>query len=123
LLPLHLNLMADTVVAEGETLAPLHHALSGTGRQARQTVLEINPSHVALKPELFFAGLKRLRSLGYRIALDGVGAGNYPLTVIAEARPDLIKWTARSLQVCRGNAVVWPYSRRSTIWLPASGRR
>lgn len=91
LLPLHLNLMADTVVAEGETLAPLHRALSGTGRQARQTVLEINPSHVTLKPELLFAGLKRLRLLGYRIALDGVGAGNYPLTVIAEARPDLIK--------------------------------
>lgn len=91
LLPLHLNLMADTVVAGGETLAPLHRALSGTGRQARQTVLEINPSHVTLKPELLFAGLTRLRSLGYRIALDGVGAGNYPLTVIAGARPDLIK--------------------------------
>jgi EAL domain-containing protein (putative c-di-GMP-specific phosphodiesterase class I)/GGDEF domain-containing protein len=91
LLPLHLNLMADTVVAEGETLAPLHHALSDTGQQASQTVLEINPSDAALQPELLFAGLHRLRRLGYRIALDGVGVGNYPLTVIAEARPDLIK--------------------------------
>ncbi|MDQ3760126.1 MAG: GGDEF domain-containing protein [Actinomycetota bacterium] len=91
LLPLHLNLMADTVVTEGETLAPLHHTLSDTGRQASQTVLEINPSHAALKPELLLAGLHRLRRLGYRIALDGVGAGNYPLTLIAEASPDLIK--------------------------------
>ncbi len=91
LLPLHLNLMADTVVTEGPTLAPLHDALSGTGRPANQTVLEINPPHAALKPELLVAGLQRLRRLGYRIALDGVGAGHYPLTVIAEARPDLIK--------------------------------
>jgi EAL domain-containing protein (putative c-di-GMP-specific phosphodiesterase class I)/GGDEF domain-containing protein len=91
LLPLHLNLMTDTVVAEGETLAPLHDALIGTGRQPNQTVLEINPSDTALQPELFLAGLHRLRRIGYRIALDGVGAGNYPFMVIAEARPDLIK--------------------------------
>ncbi|MDQ4102271.1 MAG: GGDEF domain-containing protein [Actinomycetota bacterium] len=91
LLPLHLNLMADTVVADADVLAPLHHALDGTGRQPSQTVLEINPSHAALKPELLFAGLQRLRRLGYGIALDGVGAGNYPLAVMAEAKPDLIK--------------------------------
>ncbi|MGH3808129.1 MAG: EAL domain-containing protein [Pseudonocardiaceae bacterium] len=91
LLPLHLNLMADTVVADEETLAPLHHALQDTARQPSQTVLEINPSVATLQPELLFAGLHRLRRLGYRIALDGVGAGSYPLTVIAEARPDLIK--------------------------------
>ena len=91
LLPLHLNLMADTVVAECETLSPLHQALSGTARQTSQTVLEINPPDAELKPELFYAGLHRLRRLGYRLALDGVGAGNYPLTVIAEAKPELIK--------------------------------
>ncbi|MGH3788948.1 MAG: EAL domain-containing protein [Pseudonocardiaceae bacterium] len=91
LLLLHLNLMADTIVAEAGALAPLHHALDSTGRQPSQTVLEINPSHAALKPKLLFAGLQRLRRLGYGIALDGVGAGNYPLAVMAEARPDLIK--------------------------------
>ena len=91
LLPLHLNLMAETVVAGDETLAPLHHALSATGRAASQTVLEISPSHATQKPELLLTGLHRLRRLGYRIALDGVGTGNYPLTVIAEARPDFIK--------------------------------
>jgi EAL domain-containing protein (putative c-di-GMP-specific phosphodiesterase class I)/CBS domain-containing protein len=91
LLPLHLNLVADTVAAGDETLVPLHRVLSGTGRPASQTVLEINPPHHALEPEALFAGLHRLRRLGYRIALDGVGVGNYPLMVIAEARPDLIK--------------------------------
>jgi EAL domain-containing protein (putative c-di-GMP-specific phosphodiesterase class I) len=91
LLPLHLNVMADTVVAAGETLSPLHDVLRGTARQASQTVLEINPTDAVLKPELLFAGLDELRRRGYRIALDGVGAGSYPLTVIARARPDLIK--------------------------------
>lgn len=91
LLPLHLNVMIDTIVAPGQTLAPLHDALSATGRRARDTVLEINPSDTALPTELLVAGLDGLRRLGYRIALDGVGAGNHSLTVIAEARPDLIK--------------------------------
>jgi EAL domain-containing protein (putative c-di-GMP-specific phosphodiesterase class I)/GGDEF domain-containing protein len=91
LLPLHLNLTVETVLAEGDTLAPLHHALVSTGRQPAQTVLEINPTDTAVEPELLLAALRRLRSLGYRIALDGVGAGNYSFMVIAEARPDLIK--------------------------------
>jgi EAL domain-containing protein (putative c-di-GMP-specific phosphodiesterase class I) len=91
LLPLHLNLTADTVAAAAQTLTPLHHALHGTGRLARHTVLEINPAHAALELKLFLPGIRQLRQLGYRIALDGVGAGNYPLTVIADARPDLIK--------------------------------
>lgn len=91
LLPLHLNLMADTVAATAQLLAPLHRALDGTGRQARHTVLEINPGYTAPQPEMFLAGLQRLRGLGYRIALDGVGAGRYPLMVIAEVNPDLIK--------------------------------
>lgn len=53
LLPLHLNLMADTVAAAGQTLTPLHRALNGTGRLARHTVLEINPAHAALEPNYF----------------------------------------------------------------------
>lgn len=91
LLPLHLNLMADTVAAAAQILTPLHRALDGTGRQAHHTVLEINPAHATLEPEMFLGGLQRLRGAGYRIALDGVGAGHHPLTVIADVRPDLIK--------------------------------
>ncbi|MGH4008993.1 MAG: GGDEF domain-containing protein [Pseudonocardiaceae bacterium] len=103
-LPLHLNLTADTVVAEAETLAPLHGTLKDTGRQASQVVLEINPSHAALEPELLLAGLHRLRHLGYRIALDGVGTGDYPLTVIAQARPDLIKMDREIVAGLRGES-------------------
>ncbi len=91
LLPLHLNLMADTVAAATPTLGPLHRALRGTGREAHHTVLEINPAHAALHGELFSAGLRQLRDAGYCIALDGVGAGNHSLTLIADVKPDLIK--------------------------------
>ncbi|MGQ0774491.1 MAG: EAL domain-containing protein [Pseudonocardiales bacterium] len=91
LLPLHVNVLADTIIAGDDSLAPLHEALGRTGRRASETVLDINPPYAALEPERLLAGLKMLRRHGYLISLDGVGAGNYPLTVIAEARPDLIK--------------------------------
>lgn len=91
LLPLHINVLADTIVAEGEPLAALHRALGRTGRRASETVLDINPSFAVLEPESLLARLRSLRRRGYRISLDGVGTGNYPLTMIAEARPDLIK--------------------------------
>jgi EAL domain-containing protein (putative c-di-GMP-specific phosphodiesterase class I)/GGDEF domain-containing protein len=91
LLPLHINLLADTVMGEAELLAPLHRALEKTGRRSSETMLDINPCYGELAPDLLLAGLRRLRRRGYRIALDGVGAGSYPLTAIAEAQPDLIK--------------------------------
>lgn len=91
LLPLHLNLLGDTVVAEPDALAPLNRALERTGRRTSETVLDINPSHAALEPALLLSALRRLRRRGFRISLDGVGGGGYPLTVIAEAEPDLIK--------------------------------
>ncbi len=91
LLPLHLNLLGDTVAAAAETLAPLHRALDRIGRRTSETVLDVNPSYAALEPGLLLAGLSRLHHRGYRISLDGVGTGGYPLTMIAEAGPDLIK--------------------------------
>lgn len=91
LLPLHLNLLADTVVGDGEPLAPLDRALDRTGRRPSETVLDVNPSYAAVEPALLLAALRRFRRRGYRIALDGVGAGGYPLTLIADAAPDLIK--------------------------------
>jgi len=90
LLPLHLNLTADTVAA-AQMLSPLHRVLHSAGRQPHHTVLEISPARTALQPELVLTGLRQLRDAGYRIALDGVGAGNCPLTMIAHAKPDMIK--------------------------------
>lgn len=91
LLPLHLNLLADTVVGNGEPLAPLDRALDRTGRRRSETVLDVNPPYAAVEPALLLTALRRLRRRGYRIALDGVGVGCYPLSVIAEAGADLIK--------------------------------
>lgn len=91
LLPLHLNLLADTVVGDGDPLAALDRALERTGRRTSETVLDVNPSYAAVEPGVLLAALRRLRRRGYRLSLDGVGVGGYPLTLIADAAPDLIK--------------------------------
>lgn len=91
LLPLHLNLLADTVVGDGYPLAPLDRALDRTGRRTSETVLDVNPPYAGVEPALLLTALRRLRRRGYRIALDGVGGGCYPLSVMAEAEADLIK--------------------------------
>ncbi|HEX2298650.1 MAG TPA: GGDEF domain-containing protein [Pseudonocardiaceae bacterium] len=91
LLPLHLNLLADTIVGNGEPLAPLDRALDRTGRRPSETVLDVNPPYAAVEPALLLTALRRFRRRGYRIALDGVGSGCYPLNVLAEAGADLIK--------------------------------
>lgn len=91
LLPLHINLLADTIAAGPEPLAALHHALDRTGRRASETVLDVNPPLATLDPESFLAALRSLQRRGYRISLDDVGTGNYPLTLITGANPDLIK--------------------------------
>ncbi|MGH4025605.1 MAG: EAL domain-containing protein [Pseudonocardiaceae bacterium] len=91
LLPLHLNLLADSIVGTGEPLAPLDRALDRTGRRTSETVLDVNPPYAAVEPAMLLTALRRCRRRGYRIALDGVGAGCYPLSVIAESGADLIK--------------------------------
>jgi hypothetical protein len=53
--------------------------------------LEINPAHATLERELFVAGIQQLRDADYRIALDAAGAGSHSLTMIVDAKPDLIK--------------------------------
>lgn len=90
-LPLHLNLLADTIVGNGEPLAPLDRALDRTGRRRSETVLDVNPPYAVVEPALLLSALRRFRRRGYRIALDGVGMGCYPLRVIAEAGAELIK--------------------------------
>lgn len=91
LLPLHLNLLADTLLADPKLLDPLHRVLARIGRRPTETVLEINPPYGPLDAAALVAAMRRLCSRGYRVALDGVGAGQYPFTLLADAAPDLIK--------------------------------
>jgi EAL domain-containing protein (putative c-di-GMP-specific phosphodiesterase class I) len=66
-------------------------AIEGAGLSPRSLVLEVT-EHAAVKD---FAALRRvledIRALGFRLAMDDVGAGYSGLQTIAEIRPDYIK--------------------------------
>ena len=90
-LPLHLNLMALTVADRPEFLAPLHDALREAGRDPSSVVVEVGTPYSRARRGLLVRGIERLREAGFRIGLDGVGEGDVPLSLLTEARPDVLK--------------------------------
>lgn len=95
LLPLHINVLATSAAGPLEEFAPLLHALSRTGRRAREVVLEIGPPYTRVPGDALLRGLHELINQGFRIALDGVGDGDLPMTLLANAPADTIKLDRR----------------------------
>jgi predicted signal transduction protein with EAL and GGDEF domain len=91
LLPLHVNLLAFTVAGPAELLAPLFDALRATGRRAADVVLEIGAPFCRAPREYLLDGLLMLRRAGFRLALDGLGDADTPLSLVAEVTPELLK--------------------------------
>lgn len=91
LLPLHLEITADSIMDGPATLAPLGAALQRSGRRPGEVVLEIKPCYAQLGRDQLVDGVRRCRLAGYRIAFDGVGSAEYPLELIAAVEPDMIK--------------------------------
>lgn len=91
LLPLHLNILADTVVEDPAGMEALFGALRATGRRPREVVLEIGDPISHLDRQLLLERLRRLRGIGFLVALDGIGGGDIPLTFLLEAQPNLVK--------------------------------
>ncbi|SFT38158.1 diguanylate cyclase (GGDEF) domain-containing protein [Actinopolyspora lacussalsi subsp. righensis] len=91
LLPLHLNLFGGTVTHESHRLRALHDKLAEVGRRATEITLELAPPFSRLDGRKLRSEVANLRSHGYRIAVDGVGDGDIPLTLLAELAPDAIK--------------------------------
>lgn len=90
LLPLHLNLFAETVIRCPQ-LDPLHAALESTGRRPREVVLDIGGPFTLFDTNQLVEALHQLREAGYRIALDCVGEGDLPLLMITNLGPDYLK--------------------------------
>ncbi|WP_037321045.1 GGDEF domain-containing protein [Amycolatopsis orientalis] len=90
-LPLHLNLSARTVAAPPPEFDPLTDALGLAGRRTRDVVLEIGPPFSQVPADQLLTGMRRLTDLGFRLALDGLGRGDLPLTLLASAPIDLVK--------------------------------
>ncbi|TCP53665.1 diguanylate cyclase/phosphodiesterase [Tamaricihabitans halophyticus] len=90
-LPLHVNLLATTAVRPVREFQPLLRALSDSGRRTRDVVLEICPPFGRIPPDTLLRGMHALAEQGFRIAVDGVGEGDVPMRVLAQAPADTIK--------------------------------
>jgi diguanylate cyclase (GGDEF)-like protein len=90
-LPLHLNIFGGTITHEIQRLDNLHARLRAVGRQPYDVVLEVGPPFARLPPDALVDGVDKLRAMGYQIALDGIGQGDLPLTLIVDVAPRLLK--------------------------------
>ncbi|GAA0514771.1 GGDEF domain-containing protein [Saccharopolyspora subtropica] len=91
LLPLHLNVFGGTVTHDLARFELVRDKLQQIGRRPQEVTLEIGPPFARLKPEQLLAGIDKLRGDGFQIALDGVGEGDVPLTLIADIGPAVVK--------------------------------
>ncbi|MBQ0926464.1 GGDEF domain-containing protein [Saccharopolyspora endophytica] len=91
LLPLHVNLFGGTVVHDHDRLGLLREKLREVGRREQEITLEIGPPFARIDPDQLLEGIGKLRSEGFQIALDGVGDGDIPLTMIGDMGPATIK--------------------------------
>lgn len=90
-LPLHLNVFGGTVAHSLPDLDVLREALHEVGRREHQVTLEISPPLSRLPADELVDGVQKLRDRGFQIALDGVGDGDLPLTLLGDLAPDALK--------------------------------
>jgi EAL domain-containing protein (putative c-di-GMP-specific phosphodiesterase class I) len=90
--PLHVDVLADTVVAARRRVRELRTVLQRRDphRPAPPVLLEIGPAVSAAHPDALADGLAELRDDGFLLAFDGVGRG-FGIDLVAELRPDLVK--------------------------------
>ena len=87
---LFLNVSPQTLEHDGLAGDSLVLAVRGAGYEPGQVVLEITERTDARK-ELLVPEAARLRGLGFKLALDDVGAGNAGLEMLQALRVDFIK--------------------------------
>ncbi|MGW0893446.1 EAL domain-containing protein [Saccharopolyspora sp. NPDC002578] len=91
LLPLHLNIFGGTVTHDLPRLQLVLDRLREVGRREQEVTLEIGPPFARLDPVQLVEGVQSLKSDGFQIAVDGVGDGDVPLTLIADMEPGMVK--------------------------------
>jgi diguanylate cyclase (GGDEF)-like protein len=128
LLPLHLNLTAATLVAPAQAFDRLREALAAVGRRTREVVIEVGPPYSQVAPDRLLGGMHYLSDLGFRLAFDGLGRGDLPLTVLAAAPVDLVKLDRTVLRRLPGDAAAMAiveallhFTSRTNIRLVATG--
>ncbi|MBC8092894.1 MAG: EAL domain-containing protein, partial [Pseudonocardia sp.] len=94
--PLHVDVLADTVVSARRRVRQLRPSLErrDPGRAAPPMLLEVNPALFAAPPDALAEGIMDLRAGGFGIGFDSAGRG-FGLDLIAELEPDLVKIDAQ----------------------------
>ncbi|MBE1469813.1 diguanylate cyclase (GGDEF)-like protein [Kibdelosporangium phytohabitans] len=95
--PLHVNILASTAARTDELLHHLLPVLRHTDRHSRDVVFEIGTPFCQARRADLLDGITKLRAEGFRIALDGIGDGDVPLALLAEAAPDMVKIQSKLL--------------------------
>jgi diguanylate cyclase (GGDEF)-like protein len=91
MLPLHVNLLAISAARAHVALGPVMDMLRATRRRATDVVIELNPPFASVRRKALRQGIQVLREAGFRLALDGVGDGDLPLTLLSSAAFDIVK--------------------------------
>lgn len=103
LLPMHVNILAASAASDPKLLAPLVAAVHRSGLRPHDVTVEIGPPFKLSNPDELAQGIGRLKHLGFRIALDGLGAADAPLTLLASAPADMFKLDGALLQALQDN--------------------
>jgi EAL domain-containing protein (putative c-di-GMP-specific phosphodiesterase class I) len=90
--PLHVDVLADTVVAARRRIGQLRGSLLARdgNHQVPPILLEINPALSAAPADALAEGVAELRAAGFGIGLDGPARG-FGLELVADLAPDLVK--------------------------------
>jgi diguanylate cyclase (GGDEF)-like protein len=104
--PLHVNVLAITITRSEELLRLLLPALKATRRRPADVTVEVTPPFGGLHRGALLDGLNLLREQGFRLAFDGAGDGDLPLSIIADVVPDMVKLDAYLLHGVPGNPAV-----------------
>lgn len=92
---LHVNVVPTAIHRPQVCLAGTEHAAHDAGIAASQLVFEVVESHAITDRGHLFSILEHYRSLGWRVALDDVGAGWSSRSLLAAVRPDVVKLDKR----------------------------
>lgn len=88
---LFVNFDPHSIVRPQVCLAGTERAVHDAGLAPGQLVFEVVESHAILDRGHLVSILDHFRSLGWRVALDDVGAGWSSLSLLAAVRPDVVK--------------------------------
>ena len=88
---LYVNIAPQSVFRPQVCLASTERAAHDAGVPAAQLVFEIVESHAITDRGHLLSVLEHFRSLGWRVALDDVGAGWSSLSLLAAVRPEVVK--------------------------------